>query len=407
MSVFGYAVSANREPVEVYTVALRTLIYLEEAVAAIDGIPLHDRNSVFGGSTIGIAQLVTMMDKLVGRNPHGQYVICRPLVEHVLGRLVIGIGHIVAPAMEHVVRHNPVLQLLHSIGFSRLNALRLPVVVRLAEKREAVLAVLGSIGIRVTGNVCHVVAAFVHIVVHVGNLAGLIHRLIDFVAHLAQRIKQSAGLQSFGKHQVALALLVEDVLDIAGTGLIFGSNDLMQFMHDAVDNWNVAIGRVHSTHLVQVQGVVLAFADCQLMIIYSRQRELCILFSISKCGDESRCISLLFGITAVDDRVEHDHLSHRVALGTVCKCVPRGFAYQALFHQVFQVFVNRLVGEGEACVVTTRRQELVNGRLTPFTHRYQLREFHILRVVLVCLKITGNSIFFKHITRGGVDILRA
>ena len=81
-------------------------------------------------------------------------------------------------------------------------------------------------------------------------------------------------------------------------------------MYDTIDDGNIAIDRIHWTFLIEEDGVALTLADCQLMIVYIGQRELCIFFSISNCGDNVNRISLRLHITAVNDGIKHDYLTN-------------------------------------------------------------------------------------------------
>ena len=122
---------------------------------------------------------------------------------------------------------------------------------------------------RVALYVCHVVAALVHVVLHVEGIAlSLVKGLVGLVAHLAQRVEQAADLQCPGEHQVAFALLVQDVLDVAGARFVLRRNHLVQLVYHAVDDGDVAVAGVHSTHLVDEDGVVLGDGCRQLMVVY-------------------------------------------------------------------------------------------------------------------------------------------
>ena len=187
----GQAVVPFGEAVKVDAVTLQALVNLYQAVSAKHGIPLEDGNGVGRRQLVPVeAYLVAMIDELIGRNPHGQYVIDCPLIEHVLRRGVVGVGLIAIAAMVHIVGDNPVLQPIDSIGCSRVDALRLPVVVGFAEEREAVLPMLRSMCIRVAGGSGHVAASLAFVVLHVEVVAHLLIELfVGLIAHLAQRVE--------------------------------------------------------------------------------------------------------------------------------------------------------------------------------------------------------------------------
>ena len=179
----------------------------------------------------------------------------------------------------------------------------------------------------------------------------------------------------------------------------------MQLVQHAIDKRDVAILGVDGTILVQKDSVILTFAVGQLMVVDGGQRKLSVLISPAKRRDKVCGISFSLCIVTVDNCVQHDDLPYRVKFSLVSKSVPRGFADQALGYQVLQVIVNRLVGKGEARVVATCRQKLIDGRLTLSTHRHQLRQFEVLRVFRMCFKVTGNSVLREDITRRRVNLL--
>ena len=119
-------------------------------------------------------------------------------------------------------------------------------------------------------------------------------------------------MESFGKHQVTLGLIVQDVLYVSCAGLVLGRNDFVKLVYDTISSGDVTIPWVNRTILVKIYCIVLILAihaDGQFVIIYVGQRELCIFFS-SQRGNKGDRKPLFFHIITVDDRVEHNHLTN-------------------------------------------------------------------------------------------------
>ena len=55
----------------------------------------------------------------------------------------------------------------------------------------------------------------------------------------------------------------------------------MQLVQHTINSWDVAVVRIDITVIIQNNDVVFRFADRQFVVIYIRQRELCIFFSAS------------------------------------------------------------------------------------------------------------------------------
>ena len=96
----------------------------------------------------------------------------------------------------------------------------------------------------------------------------------------------------------------------------------MKFVKDAVDDGNVTVDWIDGAFLVEEDGVAFGLTDRQLVVVYIRQRELCIRFSVCNGGNHIDCVSLRLHVTAIDDSVLYDYLTYRVELPFICKRIP-------------------------------------------------------------------------------------
>ena len=260
-----------------------------------------------------------MVHQLIGLEAHGQDVIGDPLVEQIVlgGELLVG-GEDILIGILMIVEHPFHYLLRHIIGCG-VYTLLAPEVVGFCKDGEAILAVLGSQGIGIA--VARLVAeSLTHVFLQVGDGIGLIQVFVHLVPYGRECIHESASQHTFGKGQVTLTSLFNDVTKVFGTSHIAGSDDLLHLVNHTIDEEYIAVVDVYGAVSVDIDtvGEVDGRVISESLVIEIGQGELGIVLG----GEECEGVSLCLHVTAVDDTVLDNHLAYGIQLDAVSKGVP-------------------------------------------------------------------------------------
>ena len=293
------------ETVNVDTLAGCTFVEFEQTTLAERCIEFHNWDTQLVGVATHITVFVVVDNQLVCRNLHGKNVVGNPLIQQVAGILIIILVALVCIKVTFcilLVVQNPLAQFGQQLGVAGINALAAPECVGLCKDGKTILAVLGCIA---DTSFSETIAGHTD---KVGNLSTLVQLLIHLITHFGQSIHQTAGLDYAGCHQIAFNLLVQDVLQIIGSGYVAGGNYLMDTVNKAVDGGDVTVDDINGTVIINIYtvGTIIHIVHRQLAVQKVSDGQFGVILHGKVCGFKQ----LGHLIATVNDTVEDDNLAY-------------------------------------------------------------------------------------------------
>ena len=277
-----------------------------------------------------------MEDEPALGDTHGEQVVGNPLVEQVILAFVVLVGDELVVVAVLMLVENPLGDFLQEIRASWVDVLAAPEVIGLSKDGKAIETVFGSIrGVALC-------KAFASHVVHVLDSASLVELFVLLVAHLVQRVKQSTCLYDAEASHEAFLLVIEVLLYVAGGGDVFGGNDFLHLVDDAVDGEDVAFLDVDGAVSVDVDavGCLLWLLDGELLVEEVAKDEF--------VAGEVRCIVEGVGlVSSVDDAAIDDDFADGVELVLVGEGIPRRLRDESFLDEVFEIGLDSVVGRGK------------------------------------------------------------
>jgi len=384
--VFATAVVEFGEAVEVGASALEAFPDTQQASLAHRDVVCPDGHGVRGIEVAVVEALLVVVEaKLVHGYAFGEEVVGDEAVEQVVlaGVVVIvhGIGVVGFPVHPgDDVLHGYLLAVLAELGF--------PELVGLGKEGEAVLAMLGCFDFP---------AAQLPLEVREGVV--LVECLVAFVPDLGECVDQSAGFHELCHDAEVAGEVVGELVDCAAHRLVARVDDVGDFVDEAVDGLDVAVGLRHGADAVDSGGVevFLVVGDAYLAVGHRGDFELLV-----RLGEFGGDVCLL-QLCAVEDTVQHDDGADAVLYLFVGEGVPAGFGDDALDDEGVQIELDGLVGGGEAGVVAVGRHELVDGGLAHVADSLLLQQPQVFAELRVVFEVAGYGTFREDIAGGGVD----